>query len=109
MFQRLVISIRQQPALQNTRYLSASYFHLYHHSHLVLQHSYTPHLSKGLSWIIGVEQWLIRHVFLIMPRTKCLCPYSALAMVGHASSVERLYPTVGKHELQSSLHEAPPP
>jgi hypothetical protein len=26
-------------------------------------------------------------------------PYSALAMIGHVSSVERLYPTMGKYEL----------
>ena len=37
-----------------------------------------------------------------MPRMKCRCPYSASAMIGHAHSVERLYPAVGKHELQSS-------
>jgi len=37
-----------------------------------------------------------------MPRMKCRCPYSASAMIGYAHSVERLYPAVGKHELQSS-------
>ena len=47
----------------------------------------------------------VRRIFLIMLRMKCLCPYSALAMIGYASSVKRLYPTVGKHELQSSLLE----
>jgi len=56
--------------------------------------------------VISVGQWSIRRIFLIMPRMKCRCPYSALAMIGHAPSVERLYPTVGKHELQGSVCEA---
>jgi len=42
-------------------------------------------------------------VLLITLRMKCRCPYSASAMIGHVPSVERLYPAVGKHELQSLL------
>ena len=72
------------------------------------QHSQALYPSKGLSWVASVGQWLIRRI-LIMPRMKCGCPYSAsTAMIGHAPSVERLYPTFGKHELQSSLCEAFP-
>ena len=43
--------------------------------------------------VVSMAQWLIRRIFLIMPRMKCLCPYSASAMIGHAPSVERLYPS----------------
>ena len=66
---------------------------------LVLQHS-PP--SKGLSWVVSVGLRPVRRIFLISPRMKCRCPYSASAMMGYAHSVERLYPDWGKHELQSS-------
>jgi len=70
----------------------------------------TPHrLSKGLSWGVSVRQWSVRRIVLIMPRLKCRCLYSGSAMIRHAPSVKRLYPTVGKHELQSSHCEASPP
>ena len=55
-----------------------------------------------LSWVVSVGLWLVRRTFLNIPRMKCRCPYSASAMIGHAHSVERLYPDWGKHELQSS-------
>ena len=54
------------------------------------------------SEIVSVRLWSVRRIFLNLLRMKCRCPYSASAMIGHAHSVERLYPVWGKHELQSS-------
>jgi hypothetical protein len=72
-----------------------------------LQHS---HYLQGLWSVVSAGLWSVRHIFLKAPRMKCRCPYSASAMIGHAHSVERLYPSWGKHELQSSLfREASPP
>jgi len=62
---------------------------------------YSPS-SKGLSWVVSVGLRLVRRIVLITPRMKCHCPHSASAMMGHAHSVERLYLSWGKHELQSS-------
>ena len=56
------------------------------------------HLSKGLP-LVSMGEWLVAS--LIIPCMKC-CPFSTLAMIGHAPSVKRLYPSVGKHDL----HEA---
>ena len=91
----------------------------YHYTFVVLRHGFNGQLSSCQSYsyicrhirpiwppVISMGQWSIRRIFLIMPRMKCRCPYSASAMIGHAPSVERLYPTVGKHELQGSVCEA---
>src|SRR6266545_305810 len=47
---------------------------------------HTPHLSKGLSRGVNVGQWSVRRIFLVMPRLKCRCPYSASAMIELQSS-----------------------
>jgi len=58
-----------------------------------LQYSLSP---KGLYCAVSVCQWSVRRIFLIIPRMKCRCPYSASVMIGHARSVERLYPHWGQ-------------
>ena len=64
----------------------------------------TPVLSIFERAVVGVSVGLrsVRRFFLITPRMKCHCPHSVSAMIGHAHSVERLYLSWGKHELQSS-------
>jgi len=58
------------------------------------------HLPKPGSYFVG--QWSVR--ILIMPHER------PLPLLGHDSpSVNRLYPSVGTHELQSSRSEASPP
>ena len=82
-------------------YLSSFYFFLHCCSHLILI-PLALAIFERIVRVVSVGLWSVRRIFLILPRMKCRCPYSASAMIGHAHSVERLYPHWGKHELQSS-------